>query len=391
MKVIRGACAHDCPDTCVWQATVDETGQAVKLVGDPAHPFTRGTLCAKVNHYLDRVYHAERVLTPLKRVGAKGEARFAHVSWGEALDEIADRWLTILDESGGEAILPFSLAGNQGLVQGGSLDRRLFGLLGCSELERNICGVVASAGLIATQGTPIGVDPEDLRHSRYMVLWGTNTMVTNLHLSPIIEEARCHGAKVVVIDPVRTRTADAADWHLAPRPGTDAALALGLMHVVLRDGLADLDYLHAYTTGFEPFQERVAEFSPEVVARITGLDVSSIERLAREYATTRPSVVRPLIGLEHHRNGAMMFRTLACLPLVVGAWRDRGGGLCRSTGALQFSTLDTLALVAPAAKSSSVRTLNMRDLGRDLCSTTLKPPIRALCVYSSNPAVTVPI
>ncbi|MFO0902727.1 MAG: molybdopterin-dependent oxidoreductase [Pirellulales bacterium] len=387
---IRGACGHDCPDTCVWVADVDESGRAVKLAGDAEHPFTRGTLCAKVNHYLDRVYSPERVLTPLKRVGAKGEARFERVSWDAALHEIAQRWQAIIDESGAEAILPYSLAGNQGLIQFGSLDRRLFGLLGCSQLERNLCGVVASAGLAATNGSPIGIDPEDLRHSRLILLWGTNTLVTNLHLWPIIEEARAHGAQVVVIDPIRTRTAEAADWHVAVRPGGDAALALAMMHVLFRDGLADLDYLQAYTTGLEAFQARVAECSPAAMASRAGVSVDEIERLAHAYAAIRPSVIRPLIGMEHHRNGAMMFRTLACLPLVVGAWRDRGGGLCRSTGALQFSALDSLSLVRPHTHRRDVRTLNMRDLGRDLCNPHLQPPVRSLFVYNSNPAVTTP-
>ncbi|MFM8250007.1 MAG: molybdopterin-dependent oxidoreductase [Planctomycetota bacterium] len=389
LTVLRGACAHDCPDTCIWQVTLRD-GRAIDLKGDADHPFTRGVLCTKVNHYLERVYHPDRVLQPLRRRGAKGSGIFEPISWDAALNEIAERWQQIITESGAESILPYSLAGNQGLIQGGSLDRRLFGLLGCTALERNLCGVVAAEGLAATQGSPIGMDPEELRHSRLIVLWGTNTLVTNQHLWPVILDAQRHGATVVVIDPIRTRTAAAADWHLAPRPGSDAALALALMHVIVRDNLVDHDYVTRYADGYDAFVQRLAEYSPETVAPITGLPASDLERLARLYATTRPAALRPLIGMEHHRNGAMIFRTVACLPILTGAWRDRGGGLCRSTGALQFSTLDINALTRPDTHQRPVRSLNMRDLGQVLMSADLSPPIRALCVYNSNPAVTTP-
>ncbi len=388
-EIIGGACGHDCPDTCRWLVEV-RGGVAEKLYGDPQHPFTRGTLCAKVNHYLERVYHPDRVLHPMKRVGPKGAGRFERVSWEQALTDIAARWQAIIAESGAEAILPYSLAGTQGLIHFASLDRRLFGLLGCSRLDRNICGEVAASGLGATQGSSLGIDPEDLVHSRYIILWGTNTLVTNLHLWPVIRAARERGAKVVVIDPVRTRTAEAADWHIAPRPATDGALALGMMHVLIRDGLVDRDYVDRYALGYDELAERAREYPPERAAEITGLDAGVIEQLAREYGAAVPSVIRPLIGIEHHRNGAMMFRTIACLPVLTGAWRHRGGGLCRSTGALQFSTFDMNALFLPQYHQPDVRTLNMRDLGRDLCSTTLAPPIRALMVWSCNPAVTVP-
>lgn len=386
---IRGACGHDCPDTCSWLVNVSD-GRAQTLVGDPAHPFTRGVLCAKVNDYLDRVYHKDRVLYPLRRTGAKGAGAFEKVSWDEALGDIAARWKHIIAGDGAEAILPFSLAGNQGLIQMASLGGRLFGSMGCSNLERNICGEVAVEGLSMTNGTGLGIDPEDIVHSRYIVLWGTNTIVTNLHLWPIIREARDRGAKVIVIDPVRTRTAAAADWHLAPRPATDGVLALAMMHVIVRDGLADHDYVEQYSTGFETLATRAREFPPETAATITGVPASDIERLAREYATTTPSLIRPLIGLEHHRNGATLFQTIACLPVLTGAWRHRGGGLQRSTGALQYSTLDVDRVRMPETAKPGVRTLNMRDLGRDLCSTTLAPPVRSLLVYNCNPLVTMP-
>lgn len=389
LRIIRGACGHDCPDTCSWKVDVQD-GRAVKLYGDAEHPFTRGTLCAKVNHYLERVYHPDRVLYPLRRIGKKGEGRFERVSWEDALSEIATRWKEIMATDGAESILPLSAAGNQGLIHNASLDIRLFGVLGASLCERSLCGVVAGTGIATTQGTGTGVDPEDFIHSRYIVLWGTNTIVTNLHLWPIILEARSRGAKIVVVDPIRTRTAEAADWHLPLRPGSDAALMLAMMHVIIRDGSVDLDYVQRHSIGYEQLVERVRDYSPTVAASITGLTAETIERFAKEYATTQPSLLRPLIGIEHHRNGAMMFRTLACLPVLTGAWRHRGGGLSRSTHALQYSTLNMNRLLMPEVHTPGVRSLNMRDLGQDLCSTSLSPPIRSLCVYNCNPALTLP-
>lgn len=388
-QVIRGACGHDCPDTCVWMVDVAD-GVATRMVGDPAHPFTRGTLCAKVNHYLERVYSPDRVLHPLKRVGRKGDGRFTRVSWDDALADIAARWQAIVDESGAEAILPYSSAGVQGLVQEMSLDRRLFGSMGCSTLERAICGTVASAGLTATIGTGTGIDPEQVVHSRYIVLWGTNTIVTNLHYWPLIREARQRGARLVVVDPIRTRTAAEADWHLQVRPGSDATLALAMMHVMIRDGLVDRAYVDAHAVGYEALVRRVQEYAPVAVAEAVGLPADDIERFAREYATTAPSLLRPLIGLEHHRNGAMQFRTIACLPVLSGAWKHRGGGLARSTHMLHFAALDLDAVLRPDVYRPGVRSLNMRDLGRDLCDDTLAPPVRALMVYGSNPLVSMP-
>lgn len=360
------------------------------MTGDPGHPFTRGTLCAKVDHYLDRVYSPDRVLYPLKRTGPKGDAQFTRVSWDEALADIAGRWQRIIAESGAEAILPYSSAGVQGLVQEASLDRRLFGSMGCSDLDRAICGTVAAAGLSATIGTGTGIDPEQIVHSRYIVLWGTNTIVTNLHYWPFIRQARERGARLVVVDPIRTRTAMEADWHLAVKPGSDAALALAMMHVMVRDGLVDREYVDAHAVGYDALVERVAEYSPGAVESMVGLSAAEIERFAREYATTQPSLLRPLIGLEHHRNGAMQFRTIACLPVLSGAWKYRGGGLARSTHALHFAALDMQAVHMPEVHKPGVRRLNMRDLGRDLCDRTLAPPIRALLVYGCNPVVSMP-
>jgi anaerobic selenocysteine-containing dehydrogenase len=389
LQIVRGACGHDCPDTCSWVVEV-RGGTAERLSGDPAHPFTRGTLCAKVNHYLERVYHPERVLHPLKRAGRKGEGRFVRVSWDEALADIATRWRAIASESGAEAILPFSSAGVQGLIQTASLDRRLFGSMGCSGLDRKICGAVAAAGLSATLGCGTGIDPEDIVHSRFIVLWGTNTIVTNLHLWPLVREAQRRGAKLVVVDPIRTRTAEAADWHVQIKPASDAALALAMMHVMIRDGLVDHDYVAQHAIGYEALADRVRQYSPEQVAPTVGIPVEAIERFAREYATTQPSLLRPLIGVEHHRNGAMLFRTMACLAVLSGAWRHRGGGLARSTHVLQFAALDMDHVLMPEVYKPGVRVLNMRDLGNDLCNTQLQPPVRSLMVYGSNPMVSMP-
>ena len=386
---IRGACGHDCPDTCGWVVEVQD-GRATRLEGDRSHPFTRGGLCAKVNHYLEKVYHRERVLHPMKRVGRKGEGRFERVTWEAALGDIAARWQRIIVESGAEAIVPHSSAGVQGLIQMASIDRRLFGVMGCSELQRAICGGVAAAGMSSTIGVGSGIDPEDIVHSRYIVLWGTNTIVTNLHFWPYVREAQSRGARLVVVDPVRTRTAEAADWHLPVKPGGDAALALAMMHVMVRDSLVDLDYVSRHAVGYDALVERVRGYAPLAVSPIVGLAVEEIERFAREYATTQPSLLRPLIGLEHHINGAMQFRALACLPVLSGAFRHRGGGIARSTHALQFGVLDMKSVEMPEVHKPGVRTLNMRDLGKDLCDSELSPPIRALMVYGANPMVSMP-
>src|SRR2546429_2614727 len=311
--LVKGGCPHDCPDTCAWEVTVEE-GRAVKLLGARDHPYTRGGLCAKVNHYLDRVYSPDRILHPMRRVGAKGEGRFERVSWEEALQEIAGRFQSILEAEGGEAILPYSYAGNMGLIQYAGMDRRFFGRLGASGLARTICGQTANAGVTAALGTAAGALPEDIEHARFIVLWGTNTVVTNLHLWPYIRRARAAGATLVVIDPLRTRTAREADWHLQPLPGTDVALALGMMHVIEREGLHDQAYLDAHTNGWPQLRDRLREYPPERAAELTGLEADEIVRLARAYATTRPAMIRTMGGPEKHPQGAASLRTVACLP-----------------------------------------------------------------------------
>jgi anaerobic selenocysteine-containing dehydrogenase len=390
---VRGACPHDCPDTCAWTVTVRD-GRAVELRGDPDHPFTRGGLCAKVNKFLDdRTYNPARLLHPLRRVGAKGAGEFEPVSWDDALADIAARWQTIIDEDGAEALLPFWFMGNQGAVQTMGMPSRLFGALGASEMLGTVCGGTSGAGVEATMGSTVSFDPEDIRHSRYIVLWGTNTIVTNLHLWPFIDEARRAGAKVVCIDPIRTRTADAADWHLRPRPGTDHALALGLAHVLIRDGLVDDDYVANHTTGFDVTRRRSESWPPERVAAVTGVAADDVVRLAQEFAGTQPAVIRALVGMEHHGNGGAAARTIAALPALTGAWRHRGGGLLHFTMGLLWSSgvVDWTALMRPdTAVSGGRRTVNMIQLGRALTDDGMRPPVKALFVFSANPAATMP-
>jgi anaerobic selenocysteine-containing dehydrogenase len=382
--VIRGACPHDCPDTCAWEVTVRD-GVAEKLVGVEEHPFTRGGLCAKVSHFLERTYSPDRLRHPLIRTGPKGEGTFERASWEQALAHIAQRLGAVVAEHGGEAVLPYSFAGTQGLVQGASMDRRFFARLGACRLERTICGQAAAAGQLEAAGTLVGLRPGDLAHSRFIVLWGTNTIVTNLHQWPIVQAARKAGARVVVIDPLRTRTAAAADWHVRPLPGTDGALALGLMHVIVAEDLHDADYVADHTEGFERLAAELALWPPQRTEEVTGVPAAEVVALARAYATTRPAAIRRLIGIEHHREGARMVRTISCLPALVGAWRDRGGGILGPTAWAAYSPLDQDAVAGP---QPDTRRVNMVRLAHAL--NDLDPPVHALVVYNSNPATTAP-
>src|SRR3954470_877016 len=344
--VVRGACPHDCPDTCAWQVSVED-GVATKLVGDPDHPFTRGGLCAKVNHYLDRVYSPDRVLYPQRRSGPKGAGQFERVSWDEALSDIASRLQAIIAREGPTAILPYSYAGSQGFLQGLGPAQGFFERLGATRLVRNICASTGSTGVAATLGTTTTMLPQDIVHSRLIIFWGANPIVTNLHLWPLVREAKANGATVVVIDPVKTRSAASADWDVQPLPGTDSALALGMMHVIVNEGLHDADYIAQHTLGFDKLRERLAEYPPERVAEITGLPADEIIALARAYATTQPAVIRLMVGMEHRAHGAMAYRSIACLPALVGAWRNRGGGILYLTSGLQFWALNAGEVLTP--------------------------------------------
>jgi len=369
--------------------TVDvEGGRAVGLGGDPDHRFTQGFLCAKVNRYLERVYSPARILHPMKRVGAKGEGRFERISWDDALDEIAGRFREVIAAAGAPAILPYSYAGNMGLLSYGSMDRRFFQALGASLLDRTICATAGARGYEATVGATMGYDPEAIVHARLIVAWGANVVSSNVHQWPFVEEARRRGARIVTVDPFRSRTAEKSDQHLAPLPGTDAALALGMMHVIFRDGLEDREYLERHTVGADDLRQRAREWTPEKTAATTGLAAAEIETFAREYAGTHPSAIRMNYGLNRHAGGGMAVRTVSCLPAVVGAWRHLGGGVLLSTSGTFPVAGD--ALERPDLVPPGTRTLNMSQLGRILTDETLDPPVKALFVYNSNPAAVAP-
>ena len=389
---IDGTCHHDCPDSCGWTVTVDDSGPtpvAVKLRGNPEHPYSYGELCPKVNRFLDRVYSPDRVLHPLRRVGPKGSGEFEQISWDDALAEIGERLNAILDEHGGEAVMPFSDAGNQSILATQGISSRFFHHIGATRLLRNICGPTVGAGVAMTNGSSLGADALDLEHSKLILLWGTNTKLTNRHLWPVIEKARANGAKLVVIDPIRTLTADDCDQHIQPLPGTDIAMMQAMMHVIIRDDLVDREWVDAHTLGFDELAESVADTTPAWAAGQCGVDADAIETLAREYATVRPAAIRTLIGAEHHENGAMFYRTMACLPALTGAWRDRGGGLFRSVGSWQDALVDEAVLGRPDLLAGrAVRTLNMSRLGEILLDE--QPPVHAMIVWNSNPLVIVP-
>ncbi|HYY58470.1 MAG TPA: molybdopterin oxidoreductase family protein, partial [Pyrinomonadaceae bacterium] len=369
--------------------TVEDGRTALRVAGDPSHPFTRGFLCTKVANYEQRTHSPDRIRTCLRRAGAKGLGRFEPITWTEALALIAARFKALASSSeGAQTILPYSYCGTMGLVQSQSMDRRFFHRLGASQLDRTICASAGTAGYRATVGATIGTDPERFSEARLILLWGTNTITANVHLWPQVLEARSRGARVICIDPRRTRTADQCDEHVALLPGTDAALALGLMHVIFAEGLEDKDYLERYCTGARELRRRAAEYAPERVARICGLETDAIIRLAREYGSVKPAVIRINYGLQRHKGGGMSVRTLACLPAVTGAWRDPAGGILLSTSGtfpLNYAALERPDLM-PEPRP---RMLNMSALG-DILTKPLDPPVRALYVYNSNPAAVAP-
>ena len=390
---VYGVCHHDCPDTCGWVVETDDKGVAVRMRGDKDHPFSAGELCPKVNRFLDRVYHPDRILTPLRRVGAKGSGEFEPVTWEVALRDVGERLANLVNLHGGESVLPFSDAGNQSVLSLQGISSRFFNHIGASRLLRNICGPTVGAGLSMTNGNGKSLDPMEIEHSRLIVLWGTNTRLTNRHLWPTIEKARAAGARLVVIDPVKTITADAADgdgdYFLQPLPGTDIALMLAVMHIVIRDGLIDDEWVSEHTLGFDELSTHVMTRTPEWAATITGLSVADIERFAHDYATIGPAVIRTLVGAEHHENGGMFFRTIACLPALIGAWKHRGGGIARSVGMWHGSVIDEAALTRPDLLAGrSPRTLNMSRLGEILTDTD--PPVHAVIMWNVNPLVSVP-
>jgi anaerobic selenocysteine-containing dehydrogenase len=389
-RVIKSVCPLDCPDTCSMRVTV-EGGEAIDLRGDSDHPFTRGFLCQKMARYLDRVNSPDRLLHPLRRVGAKGERRFERIGWDEALDLIAERFAAVArSDDGPQAILPYSYYGTMGKLQASSLDRRFFHRLGASLLDRTICATAGGIGYEYTVGRGrLGADPMAVPRCKFIVNWGSNTANTNSHLWSLMIQARQAGATIVTIDPYRSPTARRSDWHIQPRPGTDAALALGLMHVIWRDGLEDRDYLERATVGADLLRRRVLdEYPTDQVAAITGVDVETIETLAHRYAREHPSLIRLNYGLQRHFGGGMAVRTIACLPAVVGAWTHHGGGALLSTSGSYDFAMDRLT--RPDLSPPGTRTVNMNQLAEALAGELAGPTVRALYVYNSNPAAVAP-
>jgi len=407
-RIVHAVCSHDCPDSCGVLVTVNSEGRAVKVQGDPAHPVTQGFLCGKVAKYLDRVYSPQRLLYPMRRKpgvpkgllqrGHEQEA-FECISWDEALDAIAARLQKVADEYGSESILPYSYAGTIGVLGFGSMDRRFFHRLGASQLDRTICSQAGGVAWNLVYGHKLGTPPEDFAHAKLILAWGGNIHGNNVHLWPFIEQARRNGARLTVIDPYKTRTAALADWHIAIRPGTDSALALGMMHVILREGLEDREYIDRMTHGFAQLAERVRDYTPERVAAWTGMTAAEVEQLAREYATIAPAALRVNYGVQRVENGGTAVRAISMLPALIGAWKHRGGGGWLSTSGAY--TWNKKALERPdLAKASPIgrlaRVVNMSSLGHALTElgqngdASNGPAVHALFVYNSNPGAVAP-
>jgi len=387
-REVLGACPLDCPDTCSWVVTVRD-GAAVALRGDRRHPYTRGALCAKVHRYLDYTRSPDRLLYPLRRAGGKGEGRFTRITWDDALEEIATRWTAIISRHGPQALWPYYGSGTMGALQGVyGAGRRLWNVLGTSQHVMTICTIAGGVGTGYTLGdNRVGMDPETFGHSKLILLWGTNTLTTNHHLWRYIEAARRDGAHLVAIDPIRTRTAAQADEHLAPRPGTDAALALGLLHVVVSLGREDREFIEAHTVGWEAFRRRILEFPPDRVGAITGLPWERIVALGERLATTRPTGIRVTMGLQRHAGGGMAVRVINCIPGVTGDWRYSGGGAVYDTRG--FFRGNWPALWRDDLRPPGTRRLGMTRLAEGLLEVD-DPPVESLLIYASNPVASVP-
>jgi anaerobic selenocysteine-containing dehydrogenase len=387
-RVVRGACPHDCPDTCAFFYTV-KNGKLVDVTGDPDHPMTRGGLCVKLNGFAEHHYNPNRLLYPMKRVGPKGSGAYERISWDEALGEIKRRWTDIIATYGSQAIMPHVYLGHQGTLNGLTAGDAFFNRLGSSIAEKTYCESGSSTAWIMTVGPSGGLDLESLAYAKYIIVWGMNMISTNLHAWPFILDAQKKGAKVVVIDPVRTRTAKAADWHITIKPGTDGALALGMMNVIIAEDLVDHDYVEKYTLGFDELKARAAAYPPERVAEITGIPADDIRKLAREYATTQPSAIRQGVAIERSRGGGQAIRAITCLPALVGAWRHVGGGTAEMP-IWEFPTrFDRIC--RPDFIKPGTRVINQLELGAALNGELgLDPPIKSLFVYNSNPVSQAP-
>ena len=384
MALVHGACPHDCPDTCAMHVTVED-GRATKVAGDPDHPITVGFLCGKVSNYLDRVYSDERILHPLVR--ANGELRRA--SWDDALDAAAAGIARARDEFGGESILPYSYMGTQGLIQGNTMSARVMNALGASNLERTICATAGYVGTIQAHGFSPEVDPEEWPNARFLLVWGWNLLSTAPHLWRKLLDARKNGARLVVVDPFRSRTARLADEHLRPLPGTDAALAIGMMRAIVDAGLHDDDFCRAHADGYDELLASLEETTVEECAEQCGVDAETIARVGRDFATTRPALVRLGVGAQRHAGAPAAYATVASIPVLTGAWRDRGGG-CSYIPLATAAAISEQPLQREDLRRSEVRTINMSQLGRALTDPGMDPPVKALVCWNSNPASIAP-
>lgn len=396
-RTVRAACPHDCPDTCAMLVTV-ERGKAIEIRGDPAHPNTAGVLCTKVSRYLERTYHPERLLYPMKRVGQKGEGRFERIGWDEALSTISAR-LQALAADDPRSILPYSYAGTMGMVQGEAMAMRFFNRLGASRLDRTICSSAGGTGYKYTVGAKIGTDTEQFADAKLILIWGGNPVASNLHFWIKAQEAKRRGAMLVAIDPYRSLTAEKCHLHIAPQPGTDSALALGLMHLLIRDDLLDHDYIAEHTLGFDALKQRVADWTPQRTADICGIPVEQLETLARAYGETakrgEPVAIRVNYGVQRTHGGGMAVRNIACLPALVGAWRHPAGGVLLSSGDSFPKAVSRIERpdLAPQDPARPPRTINMSTIGDDLlrqASPEFGPKIRAMIVYNANPVAVAP-
>lgn len=388
-RTVRGACPQDCPDTCAFLYHVEDD-VLVEVTGDPEHPMTRGGLCVKLKNFAEHHYNPDRLLHPMRRVGPKGSGQFERISWEDALSEIRDRWNGIISEYGAEAIMPHSYLGHQGTLNGLTSGDAFFNRLGATVAEKTYCTSGSSTAWIMTVGATGGLDVESLEFAKYIIVWGMNMLNTNLHAWPFVMKARARGAKIVVIDPVRTRTAKQADWHIRIRPGTDAALALGMMNIIIQESLVDSDYVKRYTLGFDDLAKRASEFPPDRVCEITGVAQEDLVQLAREYATSQPSAIRLGVSLERSPGGGDALRAITALPALVGAWRHVGGGAVEMPIWEFPFKLDFMC--RPDWIRAGTRVINELDLGPALTGQLpLDPPVKSLFVYNSNPVSQAPL
>ncbi|USK87201.1 molybdopterin oxidoreductase family protein [Peribacillus asahii] len=384
--VFPSVCSLDCPDQC-GLLLHKKDGKIIKVEGDSTHPVTKGNICNKVRNMTARIYDSKRLSQPLKRIGAKGEGKFVPISWEEAIDTITSKWKTLINQHGPESILPYSFYGNMGNLSAEGMDRRFFHKLGASRLERSICNAAGATGYSYTMGGSFGVDPEETIQTKLFIMWGINAVSTNMHQVTIAQQARKNGAKVVVIDVHKNQTGKWADWFIPILPGTDSALALGLMHILYAENLINQSFLDEYTVGSAELREHVRQYDPATVSAITGVSIDDLYTLARMYGSTTPSFIRIGNGLQHHDNGGMAVRTIACLPALTGQWVVKGGGAMKgNSGYLAFNTN---ALQRPdLLQNKKTRVVNMNQIGQALL--TKEKPIRSLFVYNSNPVLVAP-